>query len=83
MIVADCGPQGNGGNLLKWARILTTPAKLFAQPLTEILLLAGNPVCLDAELLALKLIVGKIVCKIFVVNLSSWVVLTMDLGRHA
>ena len=64
---ADCAAHGNGGNILKWSRILTTPSELFASPMTEMLLLAGSPVSLAAEILALKLIVGKLVSGFLIV----------------
>ena len=59
--LADCEVSGNGGNILKWARMLTTPPEYFAKPMTEMLLMAGNPVSVAAELLALRLVVRKLV----------------------
>ena len=51
----------NGGNILKWARILTTPLQLLEKPTTEGLLMSGRPVTMEAEVAALRLVVAKLV----------------------
>jgi hypothetical protein len=58
---SDCDAEANGGNILKWARIMTAPLELLAQPSTEGLLLSGRPVNMEAEMAALRLVVTKII----------------------
>lgn len=58
---SDCDAGSNGGNILKWARIMTAPLELLAQPSTEGLLLSGRPVNMEAEMAALRLVVTKII----------------------
>ena len=58
---SDCAARAGGGNILKWARIMTAPLELLAQPSTEGLLLSGRPVNMESEMAALRLVVTKII----------------------
>ena len=58
---SDCDARAGGGNILKWARIMTAPLELLAQPSTEGLLLSGRPVNMESEMAALRLVVTKII----------------------
>ena len=56
---SDTYADANGGNMLKWARIITTPLELLEKPSTEGLLLSGRPVSMECEMAALRLLVTK------------------------